>query len=92
MITHLHISYGPITCAELEINCASIATIWTPDNPIETLWEQLHEIQRISVTGSNPLTNKAIKDLTFLMFEATSVFTTACDTWCICPIAQQTPR
>ncbi len=29
MLMHLHTNYGPITCAELENNCASIATIWT---------------------------------------------------------------
>jgi len=90
MIMHLHTNYGPILCIELEINCASISTIWTPDNPIESLWECLCKIQCISITGSDPLTNNAIKDLTFLMVEATGIFTTACNTWCICPIAQQT--
>jgi len=39
MITHLHTNYGPIMHAKLENNCASISTIWTPDDPIETLWE-----------------------------------------------------
>jgi hypothetical protein len=34
MLTHLFTHYGPITCANLEFNCASISTIWTPDNPI----------------------------------------------------------
>jgi len=90
MVTHLHTNYGPITCAKLETNRASITTIWIPDNPIETLWERLQEIQCISITGSDTLTNNAIKDLTFIMFEATSMFTMACDTWCICPLATQT--
>jgi len=39
MIMHLCTNYGPITCTKLENNCASIATIWTPDDPIENLWE-----------------------------------------------------
>jgi len=39
MLTHLHTTYGPITRAKLEHNRASIATIWTPDDPIKTLWE-----------------------------------------------------
>ncbi len=90
MVTHLRTNYGPITHAKLETNHASIATIWTPDNPIKTLWEHLWEIQCISITGGDALTDNAIKDLTLIMFEATSMFTTACDTWCICPLATQT--
>jgi len=37
MITHLCTTYGPITCWELETNCTSISTVWTPDDPIKTL-------------------------------------------------------
>jgi len=90
MITHLHTNYGPITHAKLENNRASIATVWTPDNPIKALWEQLREIQHISITGRDPLTDNAIKDLTFLIFEATGIFTMACDTWHVRPLTAQT--
>jgi len=90
MITHLHTTYGPITRRELEINCASIPTMWTPDDPIETLWGCLREVQCISIAGGDPLTNAAIHDLTLLMFEAMGVFTMACDMWRIKPMANQT--
>ena len=90
MITHLRTTYGPITRRELELNRASIPTVWTPDDPIETLWGCLREIQRVSIAGGDPLTDAAICDLTFLMFEATGVFTTACDMWRIKPAANQT--
>ncbi len=70
--THLCINYGPITHAKLENNCASIATIWTLDNPIKHLWERLHEIQCISITNGDPLTDNAIKHLTFIMFKTTA--------------------
>ncbi len=89
MLNHLRTTYGPITCAELECNCASIATVWTPDDPIEHLWECLREIQRISAAGNDPLMDNTIIDLTFTMFEATGMFTTACDTWRIHPIANK---
>jgi len=52
--------------------------------------ERLREIQFISITGGDALTDNAIKDLTFIMFEATGMFTMACDTWCIRPLATQT--
>jgi len=80
MIAHLCTNYGPITHSTLETNHASIANVWTPDDPIETLWECLHEIQHISIEGGDPLTDSAIRNLTFIMFETTGVFTTACDT------------
>jgi len=79
LVVHLHTTYGPITCSELESNCASIATMWTPKDPIKTLWEHLCIVQCISVAGSNPLTDGAIKDLMIIMFETTGVFITTCD-------------
>jgi len=90
MLTHLCNTYATITQAELEHNRASIATIWTPEAPIEILWEGLHKIQLLSVAGNNPLSDTTLKDLTFTMFKNTSVFTMACDTWHICPVATQT--
>jgi len=90
MLTHLCTTYGPITRAKLKRNRASIATIWNPDDPIKTLWERLREIQRISVAGNDPLSNTAITELTFDMFEATGIFTTGCDSWRIFPVANQT--
>ncbi len=90
MITHLCTTYGPITCQELEANCASIPTIWTPDDPIKTFWGCLREVQCISITGGDMLTNATICDLTLLMFEAMGIFTMACDMWHIKPMANQT--
>jgi len=63
--------------------------MWTPKDPIKTLWEHLCKVQHISIAGGNPLTDGAIKDLTLIMFETTSVFTTACDMWQVKPVANQ---
>jgi len=90
MLTHLRTAYGPIMWAKLKHNHASIATIWTLDDPIEILCEQLCKIQQISVAGNDPLTDNPIIDLTFTMFKNTGVFTMACDTWHVCPAANQT--
>jgi len=90
MLIHLRNTYANITRAELECNHISIVTIWTPEAPIKILWECLHEIQLLSMAGNDPLSDSAIKDLTFTMFENTGVFTTACNTWRIRPIANQT--
>jgi len=73
MLTHLCNTYATIMQAELERNCASIATIWTPEAPIKILWERLCEIQLLSMAGNNPLSDTTLKDLTFTMFENTGV-------------------
>ncbi len=68
MIAHLHTTYGPITHSNLETNCGSTTNMWTPDDPIKTLWECLCKVQHISIVGGDPLTNGAICNLmlTFL--------------------------
>jgi len=90
MIAHLHTNYGPLTHSNLEINCTSIASMWTPDDPIKALWECLHEVQCISIVGGDPLINSAIHDLMLIMFERIGVFTTVCDTWHVKPVANHT--
>jgi len=62
MLTHLQTTYGTITCADLEANCASIATLWSPADPIKLLWECLHEVQCITNVRDDPITNQAIID------------------------------
>jgi len=47
-------------------------------------------VQHISIASGNPLTNGAIHDLMLLMFEATGIFTMACDMWHIKPLTNQT--
>jgi len=64
--------------------------IWTLDYPIENLWECTREIQHISEARGDSITNATIRNLTFLMFDTTGVFGTTCNTWCICPVANQT--
>jgi len=92
MLTHLHATYGTITRAELETNRASISTLWTPSEPIKTLWERLREVQRVATAGADPLTNATLMDLTFLLFESTGVFPLACDLWRNRAVANRTLR
>jgi len=90
MLTHLSTTYGTITRAELEANRASIATLWTPGEPIEQLWECLHEVRHIATVGGDSISDQAILDLTFLLFESMGIFTMACDMWCTHPTANKT--
>ena len=90
LLTHLTETYGQLTRAEIEANRSSIATAWTPEDPIEELWSRLREIKRISIVAGEELQNDTLMSLTFLMFEATGVFSTACDMWRVKPDADKT--
>jgi len=60
MIGHLQTTYGTVTRTDLEKNRASIATLWTPSEPIELLWSRLREVQRIATCGNEPIADAAI--------------------------------
>ncbi len=90
MLTHLHTTYGPFTHAELETNQARIVTLWSPTKPIESLSEQLHEVQHIAAIGGNPIVDVALIDLTIILLKSTGVFTMACNFWHVHLVANKT--
>jgi len=90
MLTHLSTTYSTITCNDLERNRASIATLWSPSDPIETLWDCLREVQRIAAAGGDPLSDATLIELTTILFESTGMFTLACDMWCLKPTTNKT--
>jgi len=90
MLNHLTTTYGTLSCSDLEKNRASIRTLWTPTEPIERLWERLREVRRIATAGADPIADSVAINLTHLLFEATGVFTHACETWLTRPAANKT--
>jgi len=90
MLTHLNTPYGTITCSNLEKNRASIRTLWTPTEPIELLWDHLRKVRRITTAGTDPISDAIAINLTHLLFEATGVFSHACETWLTRPDATRT--
>jgi len=61
------------------------AQVWIPHDPIEMLWKCLCKVIHVATAGSDSIMDPAIKDLTFLMLEATRVFTIAYNLWHTCP-------
>jgi len=90
MLTHLNTTYSTITCSDLETNWASIRTLWTPSEPIKLLWDRLREVRRIATASTDPISDAVAINLTHLLFEATGVFSHACDTWPSCTAANRT--
>ena len=90
MITHLQNTYGTLTRADLEKNRASIATLWTPSEPLELLWGRLREVQRIATFAQEPIPDATLVELTHLLFEASGVFPHACESWLTRAAAQRT--
>jgi len=90
LLTHLSTTYSTITQSDLEINCTSIATIWSITDPIELLWNCLREVQCIAAAGGNPLSEAALMDLTTIMLESTGIFSLACNMWRLHPTTNKT--
>jgi len=90
MLTHLNTTYGTLTCSDLEKNWASISMLWTPNEPIELLWEHLREVQCIATAGTDPISDAITINLIHLLFKATGMFSHVCDTWLTHTAATQT--
>jgi len=81
MLTHLDTTYGIVTHADLERNRASLTTLWTLHDPIESLWERHREVQRIATAGGDPISDQVLLENTIKLFESTGVFSLACEMW-----------
>jgi len=90
MLTHWTTTYGTLSCSDVEKNRASFRTLWSPTERIERLWERLREVRRIATTGADPIADPVAINLTHLLFEATGVFSHACETWLTRPATNKT--
>ena len=81
MLTHLQTTYGVITHDELEINRNLLSADWNPDNPMEDLWNRIHEVQRFAEAGNDPIPDTTAVRLTLPVLEKTGVFSLATEDW-----------
>ena len=81
MLTHLKSTYGQISCDDIEFNCQKLSTDLNVDDPIETLWLRLKEIQRFALAANEPITDDTVIQLTLPIFEKTGVFGTVTEKW-----------
>jgi hypothetical protein len=81
MLTHLKTTYGVITREQLETNRARFSAEWPPEDPIETLWLRIREVQRYATAGNEPIPDATVLRLTLPTLENTGVFVSAAERW-----------
>jgi hypothetical protein len=81
MLTHLKDEYGSIEPDNLEANRARLSHDWNPDEPIESLWLRIQEVQRYASKGREPITDDTVLRLLLPVLEKTGVFIHATTMW-----------
>lgn len=69
-----------------EMNQASLALLWNPDNLIEDLWKYIEEIQPIVISSSVPTVDVAVILIALVIFESSGLFLLTTKTWRIKPV------
>jgi hypothetical protein len=63
---------------------------WDPNQPIQTLYSQIKEIQTYAQAGNQTFTDHQIVDATYTISYKTGVYYDDCDDWLDLPAAEQT--
>lgn len=90
MLEHLRAEYGTMTPEELELNRAALSTPWNFDDPIEDLWANLANIQRVATLGGLPIPDLTVITLTLAMIEKTGLLATTTEKFRLRPTTEWT--
>ena len=67
MLEHLDTNYGKITGPELEANRAALLDAWSPDQPIQSLWNKHKEIREFAQAGGEPISDRVLMEQTIVL-------------------------
>jgi hypothetical protein len=84
---HVLIQYTPI---DLRANAKSLDEDWDPNQPIQTLYSCIKEIQTYAQAGNQTFTGHQIVDVACTIIYKTGVYYVDCDSWLDLPTADQT--
>jgi hypothetical protein len=91
MLQHLQDNYSVLGPKALESNCTALSDPWNPDEPLENVWKQIFEVQRIATSGGAPITDistillsVAAITLNLAMFKKSGLLLTTTQQWHIC--------
>lgn len=90
LLTHLHATYGTITAADRDNYHARMRAPWSPPTPIETLFHQLEDGQRLAALAEEPIANSQLVRLGQSLILKTGLFPDGCRDWRLKPDADQT--
>jgi hypothetical protein len=90
LLTHLLTYYAMITPIELTQNYERINTLYDPNQPIETLFQQIQDARAFAVAGGQPYGAAMIVNVAYTLVFNTGFFPDACCAWQSRAIAAKT--
>jgi hypothetical protein len=81
LITHLLTYYSMIAPTELTQNYERLNTPYDPNQPIETLFQQIQDARAFAVAGGQPYGAAMIVNVAYTLMFNTGLFTDACRAW-----------
>jgi hypothetical protein len=90
LLTHLRTTYGAITAADRDSYHDRMRTPWSPPAPIETLFKQLEEGQRMAALAKEPIADSQMVRIGQHLIFKTGLFPAGCREWRLKPDADQT--
>jgi hypothetical protein len=90
LLTHLLTYYAMIAPTELTQNYKRLNTPYDPNQPIETLFQQIQDAQAFTVAGGQPYGAAMIVNVAYTLVFNTGLFPDACRAWQSRAIAAKT--
>jgi hypothetical protein len=90
VLQHLQDTYGVMTAADRDANLARMVAPWSPPQPIESLFKQLDDGQRLAVMANEPIADTQLARMGHTLILKTGLFADGCREWRLMPDAQQT--
>jgi hypothetical protein len=81
LLTHLIMFYAMIAPSELTQNYERLNTPYDPNQPIETLFQQIQDTRSFAVACGQPYGNAMIINVAYTLLFNTVLFPDACPTW-----------
>jgi hypothetical protein len=81
LLTHLLTFYDMIAPTELTQNYERLNTPYDPNQPIETLFQQIQDARAFAVAGGQPYGNAMIINVAYTLVFTTGLFPDACRAW-----------
>jgi hypothetical protein len=90
LLTHLLTCYAMIAPTELTQNYERLNTPYDPNQPIETLFQQIQDARAFAVAGGQPYGAAMIVNVAYTLVFNTGLFPDACRAWQSGAIAEKT--
>jgi hypothetical protein len=89
-LDHLFGTYGNITAVDLEINFEHMRRAWDPQQPVESLFKQIHDCADYSEAGGVLIGHPKQINVGYANIFATGHFISACRRWNKKPLSDKT--